>query len=154
MGRAAAEYAKSKQKPGKPSGQAPRRSPQEQLALKKLRKEARAAGATLETNGEGGLPSSLVLGRMRKDKYRCTNENCPDPKKDLTVDHISGHPKEIAADPGARRRKDLKRGIKAGHVNTMDAIHTICATCHDSVHDREREISKGEKPEPMPGSKA
>lgn len=153
MGKAAVDYAESKEKPAQQDHGKPRRSPQEQRALKTLRKEARAAGATLETNGEGGLPSSLVLGRMRRDKYRCSNEDCPNPKKNLTIDHVSGHPKEIAEDPGARGRKDLKRGIKAGHVSTIDAIHTICSRCHGMVHDRERSIDKGEKPEAMPGSK-
>jgi len=150
MGNAGATYVKSKAKSQRRDE--PALSAQERLALKKLRREARAAGATLATGGKGGLPPSLVLGRMRRDKYRCQNEDCPDPQKDLTVDHISGHPKEIAADPGARNRKDLKRGIKLGHVNTIDAIHTVCATCHDFIHERERQIDSGKKPEPMPGA--
>jgi len=150
MGKPSVDYMKTQKKPAK--HEEPKKlSAQERLALRKLRREAKAAGATLETNGEGGLPPSLVLGRMRRDRFRCQNDECPNPKKDLTVDHISGHPKEIAADPGARSRRDLKRGVAAGHVNTMEAIHTICATCHDAVHDREREIDKGQKPEPMPG---
>ena len=153
MGEAAAAYAKSKQKPKPQDPPKKKLSGQERNALKKLRREAKAAGATLETNGEGGLPPSLVLGRMRRDKWRCTNEHCPNPKKNLTVDHISGHPKEIAQDPEARGRKDLKRGIALGHVDNIDAIHTICARCHDAVHDREREIDKGKKPEAMPGAK-
>jgi len=121
MGEAAAAYAKSKQKPKPQDPPKKKLSGQERNALKKLRREAKAAGATLETNGEGGLPPSLVLGRMRRDKWRCTNEHCPNPKKNLTVDHISGHPKEIAQDPEARGRKDLKRGIALGHVDNIDA---------------------------------
>jgi hypothetical protein len=152
MGKTSIDYAKSKQ-PEHQEQEKPKLPPQEQRALVKLRREAKKAGATLESNGEGGLRPSLVLGRMRLDKFRCQNKHCPDPKKNLTVDHISGHPKEIAADPEARGRKDLRRGIKLGHVSKLDAIHTICAVCHDAVHDREREIDSGKKPEPMPGEK-
>lgn len=151
MGEASVRYAQTQQKPQQPQGKPKERNAAERAALKKLRREAKQAGATLASNGEGGLSPSLVLGRMRRDRYRCQNENCPDPKKNLTVDHISGHPKEIAADPEARVRKDLKLGIKLGHVSKIDAIHTICTTCHDAVHDREREIDKGKKPKPMPG---
>ena len=153
MGQASIAYAKSQQK-DQPKPEKRKLSAQERNALKKLRREAKQAGATLETNGEGGLAPSLVLGVMRRDKYTCTNGDCPNPKKNLTVDHISGHPKEIASDRGARNRKDLRRGVALGHVNTMDAIHTLCATCHDSVHDREREIDAGKNPEPMPGAPA
>ena len=151
MGRAAAEYAKSKQKPGKPSGP-PKRSPQEQLALKKLRKEAKQNGVTLKSNGEGGLAPSLALGVFRKGKWRCSNENCPTPKKDLDLDHISGHGKEIASDPVARKRRELRKGVKLGHVNMIDALHILCSACHDRVHSREREIDDGERPEPMRGT--
>jgi 5-methylcytosine-specific restriction endonuclease McrA len=154
VSQASVAYARGKQdqQNGRPSQPPkPKLSGEEKRALKKLRREARQAGATLESNGEGGLPPSLVLGRMRRDGYRCSNEDCPNPKKDLTVDHISGHPKEIHADPKARKRADLRRGIAAGHVSTMDAIHTICARCHDQVHTRERQIDDGKKPDPMPG---
>jgi hypothetical protein len=151
MGKPAIAYSEANKKPqDKP--QPKKWSAQERMALKKIRREAKAAGATLETNGEGGLPPSLVLGAMRRDRFACVNEHCPTPKKNITVDHISGHPKEIAQDKGARKRKDLRRGIKLGHVNVLAAIHTLCAQCHDRVHDREREIDHGEKPQPMRGA--
>jgi hypothetical protein len=152
MGQASALYAKSKQK-DQPKPKEKKLSGQERLALKKMRREARLAGATLDNDGKGGLPPSLVLGRMRKDGFRCSNVKCPDPKKNITVDHISGHPKEIAEDKGARGRKDLRKGVELGHIDTLDAIHTLCARCHDAVHDREREIEHDEQPEPMPGRK-
>jgi 5-methylcytosine-specific restriction endonuclease McrA len=152
MSKLAAAFAKSKEPPQAEHEEKPQWNAQERLALRKIRREAKAAGATLKSDGEGGLRPSLVLGIMRRDHFRCTNEHCPDPKKDLTVDHISGHPKEIAADPEARKRKDLKRGIKLGHVNKLEALRTSCAVCHDAVHDRERQIDKGKKPTPMPGT--
>ena len=152
MGTASVQFAKSQQqKKQDQHDDKPRWNAQEKLALKKMRREAKAAGATLENNGEGGLAPSLVLGIFRRDHFRCVNEDCPTPKKDLSLDHISGHPKEIAADPEARHRKDLKLGIKLGHVAKMEALRTICARCHDRCHDREREIDAGEKPQPMRG---
>ena len=150
MGQASVDYAKAKQKP-QHEPEKRKLNAQERLALKKMRREAKAAGATLDNNGEGGLAPSLALGVMRRDRFRCVNEDCPTPKKNLSLDHISGHPKEIAADPEARHRKDLKLGIKLGHVAKMEALRTICARCHDRCHDREREIDSGEKPQPMRG---
>jgi hypothetical protein len=149
MSKASVDYAKANQKPQ--HDDKPKWNAQERLVLKRIRKEAKAAGATLKSNGEGGLRPSLCLGIFRKGKWRCSNEDCPAPKKEITLDHISGHPKEIASDPGARGRKDLKRGIALGHVNKAAALHVLCAACHDRVHDRERQIDKGEKPEPMRG---
>ena len=152
MGEASVAYARANTKPQRSQHEDKKRlNAQERLALKKLRKEAKAAGATLESNGEGGLAPSLALGVFRKGRWRCSNTECPAPKKLITLDHISGHPREIAADRGARNRNDLKLGIKMGHVNKLDAMHVLCAACHDEVHAREREIQDGQKPEPMPG---
>ena len=72
MGQASVQYAKSKQDQ-QPRDDKPRWNAQERLALKKMRREAKAAGATLENNGEGGLAPSLVLGIMRRDHFRCVN---------------------------------------------------------------------------------
>jgi hypothetical protein len=152
MSKAAVDYARSTEKPQQRDHGKPPLNAQERMALKKIRREARLAGATLENNGEGGLAPSLVLGIMRRDHFSCCNDDCPTPKKNITIDHISGHADEIAADPKARKRKDLKRGIAAGHVNKMEALHTICAQCHDRVHDRERAIDDGKKPQPMRGA--
>jgi hypothetical protein len=151
MGQASVQYAKSK-KDQQPRDDKPRWNAQERLALKKMRREAKAAGATLDNNGEGGLAPSLVLGAFRRAGWRCENGDCPAPKKNITIDHISGHAQEIKANPEARRRKDLQRGIAAGHVSKPEAIHVLCAACHDRVHDRERAIDDGEKPQPMRGS--
>jgi 5-methylcytosine-specific restriction endonuclease McrA len=151
MSKMSVDYAKAKQKPDQHHGDKPKLSPQEQLALKKIRREAKAAGATLKSDGEGGLRPSLALGVFRRDKWRCSNEDCPTPKKMLDLDHVSGHAEEIEQDPKARNRKDLKKGIKLGHVNKIDALHVLCAQCHNRVHEREREIDDGKKPEPMRG---
>ena len=151
MGKASVDYAKANQKPHEDEGK-PKWNAQERLALKKIRREAKAAGATLKSDGEGGLRPSLALGVFRKGKWRCDNENCPTPKKDLDLDHLSGHGKEIASDPHARKRRDLRKGVKMGHVNKLAALHILCAACHDLAHSREREIDAGEMPEPMRGS--
>ena len=151
MGKASVDYAKANQKPHEDEGK-PKWNAQERLALKKIRREAKAAGATLKSDGEGGLRPSLALGVFRKGKWRCSNEDCPTPKKDLDLDHVSGHAREVAEDPSARKRKDLKRAIKLGHVSKEAALHVLCAKCHDRVHSREREIDDGKKPEPMRGA--
>ena len=148
MSKASVDYAKANQKPQQDDK--PKWNAQERLALKKIRREAKAAGATLKSDGEGGLRPSLALGVFRKGGWKCSNENCPTPKKMLDLDHISGHEKEIEQDPKARKRKDLKRGIALGHVNKIDALHILCAHCHDECHQRERKIDAGKKPEPMP----
>ena len=117
-----------------------------------IQREAKAAGATLENEGKGGVDPRICLAVFRRDHWRCSNKHCPTPQKELTLDHISGHPKEIAKDPEAKKRKDLKQGIALGHVNDPKALHAICAACHDSVHQRERAIENGKAPPPMRGT--
>jgi hypothetical protein len=119
--------------------------------IKKIQAEAKKNGATLQSDGKGGVDPNITLQVFRRDKFRCQNKDCPSPKKDITLDHISGHPKEIAKDPKAKNRADLKKGIKLGHVDAVAALHTLCAACHNSVHSREREIDAGKKPQPMRG---
>jgi 5-methylcytosine-specific restriction endonuclease McrA len=152
MGKDSVQYAKAN-KPEPEQQEKPQWNAQERRALKKIKLEAKAAGATLKSDGEGGLRPSLALGVFRKGGWKCSNEDCPTPKKDLDLDHVSGHAEEIAQDPKARKRKDLKRAITLGHVNKIDALHILCARCHSSAHDREREIDAGKKPDPMPGEK-
>lgn len=117
-----------------------------------IQKEAKAHGATLANDGKGGLDPELALKVFRRDKWRCSNENCPTPKEDLDLDHISGHPDEIEEDPEAKERKDLKEGVELGHVDDPDALHVLCKKCHDAVHSRERAIEQGQKPKPMRGA--
>jgi hypothetical protein len=124
--------------------------------LKTIQAEAKANGATLAQGGKGGVNPKIALDLFRKAKWRCENKHCPTPKQNITLDHISGHPKEIAADPEAVGRADLKKGIAMGHVNEEDALHVLCEKCHTgpkgSVHARENQIEAGKKPTPMRGS--
>ena len=117
----------------------------------KIRRMAKLAGATLANDGKGGLPAATALAVFKRDRWKCTNKHCPAPKKNITLDHISGHADEIEADPEARNRDDLQEGIELGHVDKPEALHVLCAACHDRVHEREREIQDGDKPEPMRG---
>ena len=97
--------------------------PNEAKALRTLRIEARRAGATLASGGKGGLPSTLVLGVMRRDKYQC--KVCGG-RKHLGIHHKGGD----------TRSKWLSR---KGHKLEFNNLVTICEKSHDEVHDRARE---------------
>lgn len=101
----------------------PKRSPEEENALETMRKEAKKAGASLATDGEGGLSPSLVLGVMRRDKYTCKvcGEN-----QNIGVHHKGGVVKS-------------KWLSKMGHANKSENLVTICESCHDNVHEEARE---------------
>jgi len=116
-----------------------------------IQDEAKNYGATLQSGGHGGVDPEIALKVFQRDNWRCANENCPTPRKDLTLDHIAGHAHEIEKDPIARKQSDLRMGIEEGHVDKVDALHVLCAACHDRVHLREREVVQGKKPEPMRG---
>ena len=118
-----------------------------------IQREAKEHGATLAHGGKGGIDPRIALKVFRRAKWRCENPKCPAPKKDLDLDHQSGHPKEILADPEAR--KDSKNRAAAADPDPKDDrfLHCICADCHDAVHTRERAIEDGKKPKPMPGAK-
>jgi len=96
--------------------------PDEQRALYKLQREARQNRATLHGNGKGGLPPSLVLGVLRRDKFTCVECGL---QQDLQVHHKAG----IVSS---------KKLSKMGHQNTLEGIETICRSCHDKVHDKAR----------------
>jgi 5-methylcytosine-specific restriction endonuclease McrA len=101
---------------------------QERYALKKLQREAKDAGAELASNGEGGLPPSLVLGVMRRDGYRC--KGCGEQKM-LGVHH-KGH----------LENPPSKWLAAKGRANDPNNIVTLCTSCHDRVHERDREAGK------------
>lgn len=105
------------------------RSPQERKALRTLRREAREHGATLATGGEGGLPSSLVLGVMRRDGYSC--KACGG-QENLELHHKSEH----LHDPKAQQRSRFLR--ERGKVDSPANIATICGSCHDRIHNKDR----------------
>jgi cytochrome c553 len=112
MSKELARYVKSKKKT----------SPEEEKALASIRKEAAKAGTTLESDGEGGLSSSLVLGVMRRDKYTC--KVCGG-KENIGVHHKGGIVKS-------------KWLSQMGHKSTPENLVTICASCHDNVHEDAR----------------
>jgi hypothetical protein len=121
-------------------------------AVRTIQREAKEAGATLKNNGKGGIDPRLALKVFRRAKYRCENEDCPDPQKDLDLDHQSGHPKEIKADPKARKDPKAAAAARAPDPKDDKHLHVLCAACHDRVHDRERAIEDGKKPKPMRGA--
>jgi 5-methylcytosine-specific restriction endonuclease McrA len=121
VGNALAKFAKNNRRRDLPQRDV--LPPGEEKALKKLQQEAKQRGATLATGGKGGLPASLVLGVMRRDKYHCkvcgTN-------KDLSLHHVGG----IVSSP---------RVSRMGHSNQMNNIITVCPSCHDRMHQEARE---------------
>lgn len=124
--------------------------------VRQIQREAREHGATLANGGKGGLPPLIALKAFRAGGWKCSNKHCPSPKKDLDLDHPSGHAKEIQQDPEARKRRDLRRAVKMGHVPKAGAIHVLCRKCHvgrGGVHARENAIEAGKKPPPMRGDR-
>ena len=105
-------------------------SPHEKIALKKLRREAKAAGATLATGGKGGLDPSLVLGVMRRDRFKC--------KRCGGADVLSVHHKQHLDHPVGKWLKK-KAKIKGQGRNDPSLIATVCEGCHTSIHNEDRE---------------
>lgn len=126
----------------------------EAAVLAQIRKEAKENGVTLANDGEGGLPGARVLELLRAAKWRCENPKCPRPKKDLDMDHQSGHPLEIREDPEANKDPVARAAAAEKDPKADKFLHVLCKTCHDAVHDRERSIEQGKKPKPMPGRAA
>lgn len=108
-----------------------RQSPDEIRALKILQREAKEHGATLESDGKGGLPSSLCLYVFRRDHYQCKRCSA---KKNLTLHH-KGH----------LDNPQSKYLAKMGKKNDPKNLVTLCADqpdgspgCHDDIHDEDR----------------
>lgn len=95
----------------------------EAKALERVQAEAAAKGATLLTNGKGGLPPSIVLGVMRRDEYRC--KRCGG-REGLSIHHKGG----VVAS---------KWLSKKGHSMDFNNLTTICGKCHDAVHQQARD---------------
>lgn len=95
----------------------------ERRAMLHLRQEAKAAGATLHSNGVGGLAPSLILGIARRDEFKC--RMC-ESRQDLDFHHKAG----IVNSP---------RMDRMGHKNVPSAIVLICNSCHDKLHNEARE---------------
>lgn len=102
--------------------QAPQLPPEEAKALRTTRQEAAEAGATLHSDGRGGLPPSLVLGVLRRDGWRC--KRCGE-AADLSIHHKGG----IFASTWLK---------KMGHATTPANLVTMCNRCHDAIHEQAR----------------
>jgi hypothetical protein len=122
---ATAKYVEARQAVDKAKKRKINRSPQEKRALELMRKEADRYGVQLENDGEGGLPSSLVLRVMRRDKYRCKacGKRRPAP---ISVHHKGGIVESEWLD-------------SKGHKNEPSNIVTICTKCHDKIHTKARD---------------
>lgn len=126
----------------------------EDRVVHRIQREARAHGATLAHGGKGGIDPRLALRVFRRSGWRCENPDCPTPRRDLDLDHQSGHPQEILQDPKARKDPGDRAAARAGDDPKDDRfLHVLCAKCHDRVHDRERAIEKGKRPRPMRGAR-
>ncbi len=101
-------------------------SREDRRSLSLIRKEAKKAGTHLLHGGKGGLPPSLVLGVMRRDKYQC--KSCG------SRDNIEVHHKG-----GIVESKWLS---KKGHANEKDNIVTICDKCHNRIHEKAKAEGK------------
>lgn len=101
-------------------------APGERVALRNLRQEARREGATLASDGKGGLPPSLALGVFRRDGFRC--KRCGG-REDLGLHHKAFA--EASPKWAAREKTNDPRGIVV-----------TCDSCHDAIHDEGREADK------------
>lgn len=124
MGEAAARYIKARNRAGK-AEQRKKRSPEDRRALETMRREADKRGAELENDGEGGLPATLVLDVMRRDKYTCKRCNGKR-EKPITVHHKGGIVESEWLD-------------KKGHKSVANNLVVLCTDCHDDVHSEARE---------------
>jgi hypothetical protein len=115
--------------------------------IKRIQAEAKKNGATLKSDGKGGLDPRLALAAFRKASWRCRVPGCKTPKKDLDLDHLGGHEQELEQDPKAATQ--LKKSAAKGKQNNLDGVSVICAAHHNDVHDRERAIENGKKPAPL-----
>lgn len=129
------------------------RAHRDERIVRLIQREARRHGATLAHDGRGGLDPMIALRTFREAGWRCENPHCPTPKKELDLDHQSGHPDEILEDPEARRDRRSREAAADPDPKDDAFLHCLCAACHDAVHERERAIEQGKEPEPMPGAR-
>lgn len=101
-------------------------SREERHSLHAFRMDAHAHGVKLASGGRGGLSPSLVWRVMRRDEWQCKvcGENGSN-SGGLTVHHIGGI---LESDWLAKK----------GHKNVPSDLVTICAQCHDRIHEKAR----------------
>ena len=119
MGDLAARYMSYRRKPQ------PKPSAEEDKALARMQGEAEKHGATLHSQGQGGLPSSVVLGIFRRDEWHC--HKCGT-REDLTIHHKA----DVLASPYLRRLHKV-----ASRTDPRN-LATICHKCHDAIHEQSR----------------
>lgn len=113
----------------------PKLAPDEENALKKIKSEAAAVGSYLTSDGKGGLPPSLVLGVMRRDGFRC--KVCGEYGDEELNQGIGVHHKnQHITEPKARHKGVLAN--REDRRNDPSQLTTICAKCHDAVHQKDR----------------
>lgn len=112
-----------------------------------LKDEAKAAGATLANDGEGGLDPDLALEVFRRAKFTCEVPGCKTAREKVDLDHIGGHAHELEEDPEAAEW--LKKSASKGKQDTPEGLHVLCLRHHDMVHQRERAIENGNEPPEM-----
>lgn len=104
-------------------------NPNERAALRAIRREAHRAGSYLSSGGKGGLPPSLVLGVLRRDHFKC--KVCGELGDKEANGGVGVHHKGGIPESRWLRNK--------GHSNDPNNIVSICAHCHDNVHEKARE---------------
>lgn len=107
---------------------------EERNALRKTREEAKAAGATLATDGEGGIPPSQALGVFRRCEWKCMLCGGQD---DLSLHH-----KAHLENPSPKMKRLGRRLEK----NDPKSLVACCAACHDNVHNADRANVEGNEP--------
>ena len=120
MGEQAARYMSFRRKPEKPMPSS------DAKALERIQYEAAEYGATLHSQGRGGVPPSIVLGVFRRDEYRC--KRCGG-HEELSLHHKA----DTLASPYLRRLHQV-----AGRTDPKNLV-TICQSCHDAIHEQARE---------------
>ena len=107
-------------------------SREEQSALRKTREEAKRAGATLATDGEGGIQPSQALGVYRRCEWKC--------KKCGGKDMLMLHHKANLENPSSKMAQLLARTKRTD----QRGIVVICKGCHDAIHDDDSAASCSE----------
>lgn len=125
MSKILAKWMKHKQR-GKRKFEKPLSAP-ERMALHKIRREAKLAGAILKSNGKGGLPPSLVLTVFRRDEFTCKvhGDKGEGEHGGLEVHHKGGI-------------VESKWLSEKGHKNVPNNLVTVCAKAHDELHEKAR----------------
>jgi 5-methylcytosine-specific restriction endonuclease McrA len=142
MGEAAKRWAKAQEEIRKSDRpQEDELRPEEQKALDTIQREAKERHSFLTSGGKGGLPPSLVLGVLRRDKYTC--KTCGE-KGDQDNGGIGIHHKYQHLADSKERKKGMLAN-KQGRRNDPSQMVTICKRCHDNVHEEDRAENPGEK---------